>query len=91
MATAIDSHGARYPRSRAFSRARLATLQMKVGDPREAAAIGRIAITEAAALHSDRMIGELRAPRDAAADHAEIPEVAELAYGLADVVGSARP
>lgn len=83
LTAAIDLHSDHYPRSRAFSRTRLATLMMRVGDPREAAAIGRIAITETAGLHSDRVRGELRALHRAAVDHATIPEVADLAHAAA--------
>ncbi|HVK23587.1 MAG TPA: XRE family transcriptional regulator [Actinokineospora sp.] len=89
LAAAIGLHSDAYPRSRALSRARLATLTMKIGDPREAAAIGRIAIIESASMHSTRMVGELQALHDVSVDHSDIPEVAELTHDLTTAVGSA--
>lgn len=90
LTAAIDLHSDHYPRSRAFSRTRLATLTMSVGDPCEAAAIGRIAITETAGLHSDRVRSELRALHRAAVDHGSIPGVADLAHDLARATTVAR-
>jgi hypothetical protein len=82
LAVAIRLHSDAYPRSRAFSRARLATLIMTVGDPREAVTIGCQALGDAAGLHSRRMIDELATLRRAAALHTTIPEVAELVHEL---------
>lgn len=78
LRAAILAHGDGYPRSRAFSRIRLATLTMTVGDPHEAAAIGRRAADEAAPLRSRRLVAELGRLSDAAGPHARLGEVAEL-------------
>ncbi|AUS80799.1 hypothetical protein C1701_23380 [Actinoalloteichus sp. AHMU CJ021] len=67
-----------YRRSRAFSRARLATLHMAVGDPLEAALVGRRAVEDARMLHSRRMDEELATLVRACQRHRAIPEVAEL-------------
>lgn len=83
LTTAIHLHSDAYPRSRAFSRARLATLTMRVGDPREAITIGRQALNDAASLHSKRMRDELKALRKAAQVHSAIPEVGDLVHELA--------
>ncbi|MFE5565072.1 multiprotein-bridging factor 1 family protein [Amycolatopsis japonica] len=88
LASAIRLHSDAYPRSRAFSRARLATLQMSIGDPREALVIGRQAVDDAGALHSQRMDGEVAKLLLACERHRAIPEVAEfselVASGAAD-------
>ncbi|MCP2166574.1 hypothetical protein [Goodfellowiella coeruleoviolacea] len=83
LAMAIRLHSDAYPRSRAFSRARLATLYMTVGDPYEAVALGRQAVAEAAVLHSRRMNEELHTLMRASERHLAIPEVADLSHCLA--------
>lgn len=85
LATAIQLHSDAYPRSRTFSRTRLATLHMTIGDPREAVDIGRQAIADAAMLNSRRMDEELAKLVRACERHRSIPEVAELS----DFVASA--
>jgi transcriptional regulator with XRE-family HTH domain len=85
LATAIQLHSDAYPRSRTFSRTRLATLHMTIGDPREAVDIGRQAIADAAMLNSRRMDEELAKLMRACERHRSIPEVAELS----DFVASA--
>lgn len=72
---AIQLQDDAYPRSRIFSRTRLATLTIRVGDPRQAVAIGMQAADEAASLHSRRIKDELE---NLAAPYRRIPEVAEL-------------
>lgn len=76
--TAIRLHSDAYPRSRAFSRTRLATLHMTIGDPYEAADVGRQAVADAAMLRSRRMNEELSKMVRACERHSSIPEVAEL-------------
>ncbi|GAA4024910.1 hypothetical protein GCM10022247_56680 [Allokutzneria multivorans] len=83
LTTAIQLHSDAYPRSRAFSRARLATLTMRVGDPHAAVTIGRQALNDAASLHSKRMGDELKALRKAAQVHSAIPDVGDLVHELA--------
>ncbi|WP_142049599.1 XRE family transcriptional regulator [Pseudonocardia kunmingensis] len=61
LAEAVKSAGDAYPRSRTFSRTRLATLLMKLGDPVEASTIGRVAVREAAQFRSERIRHELSA------------------------------
>jgi hypothetical protein len=79
---AISMHTDAFPRSRAFSRARLATLTMTAGDPREAVMLGQQALQDAADLHSRRVNDELRTISAAAERHAAIPEVADLTHEL---------
>ncbi|MBA8924245.1 tetratricopeptide (TPR) repeat protein [Kutzneria viridogrisea] len=85
LVEAVALHSDSYPRSRAFSRTRLAALLMTVGDPREAAAVGHLAIADAAGLHSRRITDELRALDRAAERHGAIAEVAELHHALGAV------
>ncbi|OLZ50345.1 hypothetical protein BS330_29075 [Amycolatopsis keratiniphila subsp. nogabecina] len=78
LEAAIHLHGDAYPRSRTFSRIRLAGLLMATGDPIEAAAIGAVAVADARYLSSKRILEELRHLDQAAAEHAGLPEVAGL-------------
>ncbi|MEU3622518.1 hypothetical protein BS329_03795 [Amycolatopsis coloradensis] len=89
LASAIRLHSDAYPRSRAFSRARLATLHMAIGDPREAVLVGRQAVDDATMLHSRRMNEELAKLARACKRHYAIPDVVDLseliASGSSDV------
>jgi hypothetical protein len=78
LTSAIRLHDEHYARSRTFSRTRLATLLMDVDDPREAAAVGRQAVADAASLRSQRVVTELRTLAKVARSHARIGDVAEL-------------
>lgn len=78
LATAIKLHSDAYPRSRRFSRTRLATLQMTIGDPREAVDIGWQAVADAARLNSRRLHDELSKLMRSCERHRSIQEVAEL-------------
>ncbi|MGW5054787.1 helix-turn-helix domain-containing protein [Actinokineospora sp. NPDC004072] len=78
LVSAVRLHSDAYPRSRAFSRARLATLHMAVGDPREAVLLGRQAVDDATMLHSKRMDEELAKLVRACERHRAISEVAEF-------------
>ncbi|WP_081915913.1 helix-turn-helix domain-containing protein [Saccharothrix sp. NRRL B-16314] len=82
LATAIRLHSDAYPRSRAFSRTRLATLHMTIGDPREGFQIGHQAVVDATVLHSRRMDEELHKLARATERHLSIPEVADLSHLL---------
>lgn len=82
---AIQLQGDDYPRSRTFSRTRLATLTMQLGDPPTAAALGMQAVADAAHFHSQRIRDELRGLAAAATPHRRITEVAELRHTIADL------
>ncbi|MEV0712728.1 hypothetical protein [Nocardia aurea] len=75
---AIDLHSPEYPRSRTFSQIRLATLTMKLGDPRHAAALGMTSVDRSRGLKSARITTELRTLAMVAARHRRITEVREL-------------
>lgn len=75
---AVEMHGSEYPRSRTFSQIRLAALAMKLGDPREGAALGREAVGHSRALKSARIAAELRGLAAVANTHRRITEVREL-------------
>lgn len=59
LESAVRLQGTEYPRSRVFSRVRLARLLMASGDPDEAAGIGSEALADARALRSRRVTEEL--------------------------------
>ncbi|MEV6602817.1 helix-turn-helix transcriptional regulator [Kutzneria sp. NPDC051319] len=88
LGAAIRLHSNQYPRSRAFSRVRLATLTMRADDPRKAAKIGLEAVTDAAVLHSRRVTDELRILDRVAERHNSISEVAELRSLLKPAIGT---
>ncbi|MBF6355546.1 XRE family transcriptional regulator [Nocardia higoensis] len=75
---AIRLYGEQYPRSRVFSRIRLATLIMWIGDPRHATMTGMMAVEEGARFRSRRVRDELRGMADAATRHRRIPTVGAL-------------
>ncbi|WP_228810734.1 XRE family transcriptional regulator [Nocardia otitidiscaviarum] len=79
---AIDLQGSDYRRSRTFSLTRLATLRMRLDDPREAAAIGLRAARDAATLSSQRLHNELGSLAAASARHRRIADVAELRHAI---------
>jgi len=84
---AIRLHDEQHPRSRTFSRTRLASLIMKVGDPREGAAIGHVALQEATALRSSRLRSEIKHLASISVAHHTISEVAGL---IDSIEGSSR-
>ncbi|MBF6066189.1 helix-turn-helix transcriptional regulator [Nocardia terpenica] len=73
-----------YPRSRTFSLTRLATLTMRLGDPREAATIGLQAANNAKQFRSQRIRDERQTLTYVSAKHRDIREVAELRSVLMD-------
>lgn len=85
---AIRLQAADYPRSRTFSRVRLASLMMATGHPREAVPIGRQAVIDAAALRSKRLMTELHGLARITTPHVQLGDVAELRYDIATL---ARP
>ncbi|WP_410646367.1 hypothetical protein [Amycolatopsis sp. cmx-4-54] len=85
LEAAVRLHGDAYPRSRTFSRIRLASLLMATGHPVEAAAIGAVAVADAQKLSSKRILEELTQLDRAAADHIRVPEVAQLRAGISSL------
>jgi tetratricopeptide (TPR) repeat protein len=83
LEAAIRLHDACYPRSRTFSRTRLASLMMAAGDPHQALPIGRQALIDAAPLRSRRIVNELHGLARAAERHAQIGDVADLRHDIA--------
>lgn len=81
---AVRRQGRNYPRSRAFSLTRLATLTMRIGDPQEAVEFGLRAVAQSKELDSQRIRDELRVLTRAAIKHLDIPEVYELYRVLTD-------
>ncbi|WP_157228932.1 XRE family transcriptional regulator [Nocardia brevicatena] len=77
---AIQLQGEAYPRSRTFSRTRLAALTMRIGDPHEATVIGLQAATDSTRFRSRRLRDELHGLVGAATPHRRIREVAELCH-----------
>ncbi|MFC5805816.1 helix-turn-helix domain-containing protein [Streptomyces formicae] len=78
LRAAVEGHTDAYPRSRVFSRTKLATLTMAGGDPTQAAVIGHQALDEVAKLHSQRAVDDMRHLARLASTHRAIPEAAAL-------------
>ena len=87
LEAAVRLHDQDHPRSRAFSRVRLAALLMQAGDPYEAADIGYAAVTEVACLGSRRLAAEVAHLARVSAKHRTIPTVAHLRDAIFDLVG----
>ncbi|WP_406692768.1 hypothetical protein REH65_14265 [Saccharopolyspora sp. ID03-671] len=83
LTAAVELQAADYPRSRTFSRVRLASLLMATGYPREAVPIGRQAVIDTAALRSQRLTTELHGLARSAAPHVQLSDVAELRHDIA--------
>ncbi|HEX5403981.1 MAG TPA: XRE family transcriptional regulator [Pseudonocardiaceae bacterium] len=90
LESAIRLHNENYPRSRTFSRTRLATLLMAVDDPHEAALVGRQAVTDAASLRSQRVVAELQGLAEVSAPHVRIGDVGELRNNITQLALSSR-
>lgn len=82
LRTAIDLQGSDYPRSRAFSRVRLASLFMSTGNPHEAIPLGHQAAQEAASMRSQRLLSELAALGSTTAHNVPTPETADLRHEI---------
>lgn len=78
LEAAIRLQADHYPRSRTFTRIRLAALMMGAGYPDEALPIGRQAILDAASLRSKRLINELHGLAHAATPYVQISHIADL-------------
>lgn len=83
LATAVERYRDDYPRSRAFTRTRLAALMLESGDPHEAVPIARQAVADAQPLRSKRIVTELHGLARIAASHARISDVADLRHDIA--------
>jgi hypothetical protein len=89
LAFAVQHHGAEYARSQAISQTKLATLTMVTGDPHEAVAIGKAALTAAGYLRSRRAQEDLRELHRAADRHRSVAGVGELQELVDRVVSAA--
>ena len=87
LGAAVAGHTASFPRSRAISLTKLATLVMARGDPREATELGTRALEAIGPLRSRRAASELRVFQRYAATHVRIPEVADLRLRIAETIG----
>ncbi|MFD8493288.1 helix-turn-helix domain-containing protein [Amycolatopsis sp. NPDC059657] len=88
LRNAIELHGSTYPRSRTFSRTRLAALLMTTGDPHEGLDVGRQAVVEAAPIRSQRLTAELRTLAHVSEQHESIGDVAELRRDITLLAGA---
>ncbi|WP_234332286.1 helix-turn-helix domain-containing protein [Streptomyces sp. NRRL F-5650] len=75
---AVRGHGPQFLRSKAMSCTKLASLVMRRGDPREAAAIGHRALELGGDLTSLRAADDLRQLAQFAGRHSKIPDAAHL-------------
>jgi hypothetical protein len=95
LESAVRLQVADYPRSRVFSRVRLASLLMASGDPDEAAGIGGEALTDARALRSRRVTDGLRGLLRTLDRRAAVPAVHglrhEIRLHLTDMQHAAPP
>lgn len=83
LEAAIRLHEARYPRSRTFSRTRLASLLMVTGGAQDALPIARQAVADAGPLRSTRLIRELQNLAKVAEPYARSGDVQELRHDIA--------
>ncbi|MFI9270210.1 hypothetical protein ACIGXM_05790 [Kitasatospora sp. NPDC052896] len=86
LQTAVDSHGDGFARSRAFSRTKLATLQMAASDPEQALAEGLSALAEVSDLRSLRANHELAELGRVAHRHRSLADVRDLREQIAAAV-----
>ena len=89
LSAAVTGHSDAYAQSHAMSGAKLASLFMAKGDPREASAAGHRAMDDAGRLRSRRAADDLRELRRFAGCHADLPEVAGLRERITQLVGPA--
>ncbi len=90
LRAAIQLHAESYPRSRTFSRTRLAALTMKIGDPREAVMIGYQALIDAKSFRSKRVIAELHSLGQVAEQYSRNPDVLNLRHEIANLCDNIR-
>lgn len=80
---AIESAGERSPRSRTFSRVRLAALLMRTGDAVEASSVGAAAVRESRAFDSPRLRSEIDDLGRSCALHPRSADAVELGQEIA--------
>lgn len=90
LRAAIQLHADSYPRSRTFSRIRLATLMMKIGDPREAAMIGYQALADAKSFRSKRVLAELHSLGQVADQHSRNSDVLNFRREIVNLCDNIR-
>ncbi|MFI6846106.1 hypothetical protein OG535_18025 [Kitasatospora sp. NBC_00085] len=88
LRAAVDGHGDGFARSRAFSRTKLATLQMAASDPEQALAEGHTALAEVSDLRSLRANHELAELGRVAHRHRNLPDVRDLREQIAATVAT---
>jgi hypothetical protein len=86
--TAVRGHGPQFVRSKAMSCTKLASLVMKRGDPREAAAIGTTAVALSGELTSLRAADDLRQLGQLAGRHSKVPEALALKESIATALAA---
>ncbi|MGH3711288.1 MAG: XRE family transcriptional regulator, partial [Pseudonocardiaceae bacterium] len=86
LTAAAAGHTADHARPRAISLTKLASLTMATGDPIQAVTIGHAAVDAAEAIHSGRVIDDLRELARYADAHQHLAEVADLRYRISTVV-----
>ncbi|MFC1435351.1 XRE family transcriptional regulator [Streptacidiphilus sp. N1-3] len=89
LQSAVDHHGAGYVRSRALSRTKLATLQMRLGDPQEASQSALTALDEVGHLRSRRAADDLRSLYQVTTPHKHSDDVAHLRQRIKTTLESA--
>ncbi|ARZ66731.1 hypothetical protein SMD11_1067 [Streptomyces albireticuli] len=86
--TAVKLHTDAYVRSRAMSRTKLAALNMAVGDPREAVAMGELALEDVGQMRSRRAADGLRELAALGYRHRAIPEVVQLRERIQEAINA---
>jgi ATP/maltotriose-dependent transcriptional regulator MalT len=86
LTTAIAGYPAGRARSRAICQAKLASVTMATGDPRQAAALGAAALDAAGTIRSRLTLEGLRELNRHAAAHQDIDEVARLRQQIGTLV-----
>jgi tetratricopeptide (TPR) repeat protein len=90
LAGAVRLQDPGFPRSRAFSGLRLASVVLTYGDPREGALAGDRAVNDATGIRSDRLDKALRDLARAAEPRSQIADVALMRQRIVELVGPAR-
>jgi hypothetical protein len=88
LAYSVAHHTTEYARSRAISRTKLASLFMRTGDPRKAAAIGNMALDSGASLRSHRAVDDLWELCGYARRHPHVTEATELCDRITETLSS---
>jgi hypothetical protein len=78
LSAAINGQRSQYPRSKVFSRLRLANLLVTLDEPEQGAAVGVDALQDAGRLQSHRVAAELGQLQRASRPYATVPAIAEL-------------